>query len=313
MGEKMRIAGVVLMCAFAAVSASAQLQLYDGFNYAVGSNLYTQTAPNAGTWGTAGPSVASFTISSGSLPIYSPQMPTSGNKVQLGQGNSSQTSDRVSLGTTYNTDGQTVYWSMLIRVDDITNLTTNAAGVYLAGFNTNPGDQTSDPSSVASRLVLRRNTSTDTTYFIGTATNVNTATAVFDAGGHALGDTVLVVGRYTFVTGSANDLSDMWINPAEATLGQAVAPPAQLSHTGRDLPIANGIQSFLLRQHGQAPAEWYADELRVGTTWGSVTPEPASASVIGLAILGYLSRRRPRRMRGGVSREQINRIRGCRV
>jgi hypothetical protein len=70
----------------------------------------------------------------------------------------------------------------------------------------------------------------------------------------------------------------LWLNPDPASFGLAAPPPATLTNTaGTDL---GGIPSFILFNRSTAePAGIVADELRVGSSWASVTP-PAAPQVI---------------------------------
>jgi hypothetical protein len=70
----------------------------------------------------------------------------------------------------------------------------------------------------------------------------------------------------------------MWINPPASTFGLASAPPPMLStNAGGDI---SQIASFVLcNRNANEPAVVYADEIRVGTSWASVTP-PAESDVI---------------------------------
>jgi hypothetical protein len=103
------------------------------------------------------------------------------------------------------------------------------------------------------------------------------------------------VGSYTFEPGADDDDARLWINPAPGTFG-AASPPLETvladaeSIGGSENLAAGGIQSFHVRNVDAATSGigwdpvFQMDELRIGTTWASVTiPEPAS---LGLLMIG---------------------------
>ena len=88
-----------------------------------------------------------------------------------------------------------------------------------------------------------------------------------------------------------DDVARIWINPDLSTFDGISSPSA--TFTGND--IANtGLGSFFFRRTGGLPDEVEMDELRVGTTYQDVVPEPASLSAVGL-IAGHFLLRRGRR------------------
>ena len=94
-----------------------------------------------------------------------------------------------------------------------------------------------------------------------------------------------------------NDVASLWINPAAGTFGALSAPGASISNGpgGNDPPGANNtIQSVFLRQSGSANGQnvadvIVADELRVGTTWASVTPAIPEPGTLALAAIGAVT------------------------
>ncbi len=231
-------------------------------SYAPGANLIGQTNAGGTYWTQAGPAGTQPTIQAGSLSVGGLSGP-SGNSVKFG-GNGM--SARFNIGT--NTTSGTWYYSFVTRVTDITGL--SSSGVFWAGFNNSSGTQTSTPTSVGTRVVTRSATGG---YNIGLDKSSGTAANfVFSPTIFTTSDTVFLVGSYTFNSGSTtDDISQLWINPLPSTFGQAIAPPAALTNTaGTDL---SAIASFVLFNRNAAePAGIIADELRVGSSWASVTP-----------------------------------------
>ena len=83
----------------------------------------------------------------------------------------------------------------------------------------------------------------------------------------ALGETHLVVVKYTFVDGTTNDTADLWVNPA---LGGGEPTPL-VSNTDLASTDATGIIAIALRQGSSSNgATQFVDGFRVGTSWDDV-------------------------------------------
>lgn len=205
--------------------------------------------------------------------------------------------------------GTSVYFSLAFRIDDLTNLT--AAGGIVAGLtNVIPTGSLGNPSVAAGALFVRPDPGDATRFQVGVGkTETSAAGATFDVSqSYATGTTQFVVARYTLFSGETgpsagtNDVATMWINPSPGSFGGA--DPANgtilIDSTTNDPPFANNqIQGVFLRQsgalNGQNVADVIvADELRVGTTYASVTPVPEPVSLASLALIGagLLARRR---------------------
>ena len=90
-----------------------------------------------------------------------------------------------------------------------------------------------------------------------------------------VGTPVFVVVSYDIVDGTVNDVSRLWVNPA---LGQATPPAATATATATGSDIAP-VGRIGLRQGSTSTAQDIdVDELRVATTWASVTPSAASVA-----------------------------------
>jgi autotransporter-associated beta strand protein len=86
---------------------------------------------------------------------------------------------------------------------------------------------------------------------------------------------VFVVGCYTVNTGGTNATDDtvsLWINPDPATFNAAAAPAPTIG------PSSFGVTNSAIRDFAVhsvvAPASHRIADLRIGTTWASVTPPP---------------------------------------
>jgi len=116
------------------------------------------------------------------------------------------------------------------------------------------------------------------------------ADVVFDVTSISLGSTVLVVGSYSLLAGTNDDVANLWINPAPSTFGGTEPAPTITDPTGTDLAAA-GIERFFLRQDStnETPGIVNVDAVRVGTSYAEVTiPEPGTAVTLlsGLGLLG---------------------------
>ncbi len=237
---------------------------YDGFAYTVGSNLEDSTDWDGLNSGTAP------VIAAGNLAVTGLTAP-SGDKVSFAGGNI-----REAIGSlaTYNSD--TVFFSIALQLTTVPTSTTYS--LALATGNTNYG----------ATVWLQ---ASDTEFNIGLGNRSSGVTPTYTTGSFALNQTIFLVGSYEFVEGTANDVSRLWVNPSSSTFAADSAPIPTLTSTGgTDL---NAVSQFLIRGASGSPAG-EVDELRVGTTWASVTPIPESASLLlgALGLLGLLLRRR---------------------
>lgn len=288
----------------------AALLLYDGFDYTAGELL----APTNGSpgqfnatvntnWFYAGAITANNNppgIGSGSLnysdvsaPGYGGLNPPTGNSVlydttQLGNARIQVVPSQVPAGAA----GVTYYYSGLLKVSSIGSLGTGN-GLYFASFNNSVGAQASAISQGSALMRLRANPADTNTFQVGIAKNTGTATGniVFSSSAYAPGTTLFLVAAYEFVSGTANDVAYLWINPDVSTFGTATPPAPDLISNPSGV-ADQALFSLLLRTvNTTGNPSFMFDELRVGTSWADVTPvpEPAAAALLllaGAAVLG---------------------------
>lgn len=309
--KKMFLLGLSL----AAFQVRADLTFYDGFNYTSGNFL----APRTDTTGTPDPGLLNTEYSvnwryagAGGVLNNVPTISSAGltyEGLRPGVGNSALY-DMTQIGSTriqvtpsaFNSG--LVYWSGLVRVNNIGTLTTGPNGMLLGGFNNAAGAGTL-PTVVGAGLRIRQDTSDPAVYHIGTGMNSGTAAGnvQFDnVTPYAAGQTVFVVGAYEIIAGANNDKAYMWINPDVNSFGAGLAPaPTLTSAPGGTVADSSAvILSFSLRNVntvGNPGVEF--DELRVGTTWADVTPvpEPTTGGLLGLGILCFIGWLRARNQR----------------
>ena len=107
-------------------------------------------------------------------------------------------------------------------------------------------------------------------------------TVVFATNNINVGDTVFVVVRHQILTGSGNDIMDLWIDPPPASFGvdEASLPPTSATtSTGTESSSTTGPGRFYL-DVGVGSAEF--DELRIATNWAVVTPAYGSCVSAGI-------------------------------
>ncbi|MCK7589154.1 T9SS type A sorting domain-containing protein [Subsaxibacter sp. CAU 1640] len=228
------------------------LPLYEGFNYTVGANLGDQ--PN---W---------RNINSGDeILIGGP-----GGLTYPGLASSSGTGNHVSFAGIGIDDvleytpvsSGTVYASFIFTVTDQSAVTDLTDGGYFAGIS-------SSDTAYDARLWVRPNPdASGNTFDIGVG---NTGLPTVTPGTYTTGTNIFAVMSYDIATGNIS----AWINPDSGTFGAGSAPTATI--TAVDASPASSLNSFILRQDsdGETPAILF-DELRIGTTWASVTPTTLS-------------------------------------
>lgn len=242
--------------------AQVTLPHYDGFDYTAGQALQTQTG-----W-TLLNSGDDLLVTANNL-SYSGLQASTGNKVTFdGTG--------IDAGKDFTSQtANTTYFSILLNITDLTNATSTTGG-YQFGF-------VQGTSSNFGATIWIKNVDNNT-YNIGINPRTTAANTVYASTNYSINQTYLVVGSYTFVDGTANDIVKLWINPVPGSVEPA--PTATATNTGTDLTSAS---RFLVRQGSATDTPFIQfDELRIGTTWASVTPEAAantnSNSISGLTM-----------------------------
>ncbi len=241
-------------------------------------------------------------VVSGSLsyPDYTGALAPTGNSLNIisnPAANSTLKPERVDLQSAGLPNASTLFYSMLVQVTDITSLAST--GVFVAGFNNSPGSNTANVTQAGARLSFIRDTNTSTTFHFGIRNDITssgTSPNNFETTQRNVGETYLVVAEYEYNTGSStDDVAHLWVDPASASLGGASAPSGDITSTGGDISQLQ-LQSFFFRPIATGPRSTTFDELRVGTTWASVTsvPEPASIGLLGLGTFAAIGSRRKR-------------------
>ena len=187
-----------------------------------------------------------------------PLLASSGNSVTYG-----------GAGTDYYTTftsqtSGTVYYSFLLNITSLGTLAASPGG-YTIGLI----DGTA--SSFVARCFLR---ASGVNYNVGISAGSVIGNLTWATNTLAVGTTYLVVVSHQLVAGLSNDVSKVWIDPAIGGAEPAFNATST-NLTGGDLA---SIQRIFLRQSNttETPATLIIDEIRVGTTWSSVTPVPST-------------------------------------
>jgi hypothetical protein len=282
--------------ALSAGQASAAYLARDQFEYTpVGSPLSGHDG-----WGIVTNTAGSPdpTIASGSL-SHPDRLPNAGNSAQL-TGTGASGSSKVPLRSLQTTG--TVYYSMLVEVSDIANLTNTTTGSFFAGFqpHTQVSPAVSSIATAAGNLLIHRDADNVSAYNLGVSATAGTNTddREFDTTEFVQGETVFVVVAYQMNPGANDDQAFLWLNPNPLTYGALVAPLPDLTSNGADSSTNDHgpVASFYLRNNGVEPDFTLVDDLRVANTWDEVTrlviPEPTAIALAGMGLLGLLMRRR---------------------
>jgi len=250
------VAALALLFA-ANVARGQALPIYESFNYPAGalvagsSSVWTNHSGTAGTLGvidTAGDSGNSLSFTGLAAPA--------GNRALVSQAQSEDAGrnfDAVTSGA--------VYASALVKVTTVPGDDT-AEHYIMHFFQSNTGTSFYGRLSVATRgagfsFGIRNSSS-------------GTGPVTYEATERALNTTFLIVIKYDIVAGADNDVYSLYVNPVPG----AAEPAATLTQTivtGQTEVSVAGIARVGLRQ-AALNGIVELDELRVGTTWASVTP-----------------------------------------
>jgi hypothetical protein len=269
--------------------ASADLTIYDGFNYDATGNPFLGTGPSTaagtfGNWVYQGNNTIEPRVTAGSLSY--PALPESvGNKVTLDNGSGSPTgadAARLYIGTIDQATTPTVYYSFIANFPTAT-ATGGTGGAFLAGFDAN----TNATYTTFAGLFVRQDAVDTADVDLGISTS-GSANKVFGATSYDTNTPLFVVGSFTF-QGLAN--LDVFVDPAAIPGTEPLVHSATSS--GVDASALTQISNFYLRGNAGQPQGIQIDELRIGTSWADVVaiPEPASLGTIGLLAIGLLARR----------------------
>lgn len=253
-----KLAATILGTALLAMSvpASATLIFHDAFDYTLPTSLN-----GTADWDFHSGTENQMQVVAGSL-TYAGLADSAGGKVEHLQASSEDVGREF---TPVTGDGAVVYASFLMQC----TLAPGTAGDYFFHMYDGGGN-----TSTAFRGRLYARGSGSGFQFGLIPTSGTPVEADFNSTVHDLNTTVFVVLKATMTTG--NDTFDLYINP---TPGAAEPGTATISTTSTTSVInpTNGVGRIAIRQGGTASGSFFIDEVRVGTSWASVTPAGASS------------------------------------
>ena len=246
-----------------AISSQGQLILHEPFNYTPDAMLGL-SAQSSNVWQivNAGDSIL---LENGNL-SYTGLATSSGSKIKFDN-----------AGTDYyrvfaNQTSGTVYSSFVLNVSSIG--TMNAAGGYFTGFIQ------SGSTSFFGAAVWTRLSATAGKYNVGISTRSNSA-VTWLASDLDPATSYFIVYAYDMIAGTGNDVARIWLNTS--AIGGAEPVADATSVVGTDL--AN-VERIFLRQASTTGTPFIEmDEIRVGTTWASVTPSGAPSPSLTTSTL----------------------------
>ena len=291
-----RILSVLIL--FAAFNSVFALPSFDPFadNTADGGTAYTVGSGLAGNnryitndWQLVNSNQSSNpepTIVEGNLTY--PDLPTStGNSISNAPPPTA-TGRTARLHLRAGTAPPTAYYSLLLKVTDLTNVPDYATNGFIAGFSDTTGTQTGTILRCGGRLVFKK---LNTGYVVGIGKGTTLTDYVYDTVERAIGDVVFVVVGYSRPGGATN--VSLWVNPPSESFG-AITPPTPTVSVPQGVATgdmnAGGIAAFVLSCQQYAMPSCIIDEVRVATNWGfvtggnptfpvSITSDPASRNV----------------------------------
>ncbi len=243
------------------VSIAGEPLAYDAFDYTAGELLSAQIPQGWATYSSAG--VSEVLVASGNL-SYPGLFPSQGNKISFdGAG-----TDINKSFTSQSAIGSRVYYSFILQVDSMKNVTSNA-GAHFAGLS-------SATSTVGASVYFKWDGIEGSNKFlIGTAVRGASASVpVYTASTYDINKPILIVGCYEIVDGLLNDKTYMWINPSADDLGLSSSPMAILTAEGGAASDLTSLGYFYIRQDAATLTPYInMDELRIGLSWADVTPK----------------------------------------
>ncbi|MDB6025317.1 MAG: Immunoglobulin I-set domain protein [Verrucomicrobiales bacterium] len=235
--------------------------LYEPFAYSnIGGPVTSNTPSN---WDFGGSGTNDLNVANGSLSY--PGLATAiGNSVTNG---GAGLGVRRLFGT--NLSSGKVFISALFRVNDLKFSSWNGSAAQVGALTAT--------DNLTFRLAVMIKSNSPSGYVVGLQKGGTSATTTFDTIEHTAGETLYLVGKYDFTT-SPNTVS-LWINPAASQLGGTSEPTGFIWNTnGVD---GYTIDRFNMRQNttNSVPAAMQWDELRLGFSWGEVSPAAAPTVV----------------------------------
>jgi hypothetical protein len=281
------------------MNLSAALIIYEGFDYAVGTNVRTQTGGSgwSGAWTDTANANATETATSPGLTYGS--LEVLGNKLtSTGQQNNASANGTSAFllrdtAQSFGTDGTSVWLSFISQ---------------RTGSKSNGG--TAQPLNYQRVFSLSLFTGTTEQASVGELSNdpadvwaLNSDLTTFAPSAHTttpLDTQSFLLVRLDFIAGVSTDKAYLWVNPdlslGEPALGTEAATITDELSFNRIRLTVGGSQNT----GATATASGLFDEIRVGDTFADVTPVPEPSSLCSALLclaVSNIVRRCPRKLR----------------
>jgi pectate lyase len=251
-----RMLWVLIIPALLWHNAVAVPLFYDDFNYTVGDDLGDSSS--ATKW--ANPK-SNITIGPGSL-NYGGLQSSSGNSVAVNGGSSNLDGARTTASAWASQTNGTLYFSFLLKLNSTPIVNLSQAG-------------SASQQLISLNLLNSSGIKLGVLKYPSSGSSVSSAFFATGAGANLAADgsaTYLVVAKYEWVPGLANDVVTVWVNPTHLG-GSEDGGNKVFTSTGTD-GTANAGRLYISRG-----PNLNLDELRIGTNWADVTP-PTGVSVV---------------------------------
>lgn len=252
---------LLALLTFCMAIAKGQVLLNEPFNYTPDPVLGL-AAQSSSAWLIVNTG-DSILIDNGSL-SYTGLSASTGNKIKFDN-----------AGTDYyrifaNQTTGTIYSSFILNVSALG--TMNTTGSYFAGFIQ------SASTSLYGATVWTRLSTTAGKYNVGISTRSNSAISWL-ANDLDPATPNFIVFAYVFNPGAGDDVAKIWLNTT--AIGSTEPAAGATAVAGTDL---TSVERFLLRQATNTTTPFIEmDEIRVGTTWASVTPSSVATPSLTIA------------------------------
>lgn len=258
------------------VSTQAALIAYEGFNYSTGQ-LAGQTPGGgsgfSGSWFTASGAAAETTVNSSGF-TYTGLASQGGSGQILQDASKTHTGAYLNLSTTLAATNNTYYISFLARYDGAS--ADDNAYLFLDLYS---------GTSISVASLGKQPVANTGVWGMNTRSNGGNPNLFYDTGGPTVDNLALLVYKIQF-TSANNATMSLFVNP-DLSLGE----PGTADATGTRVNSAAVTTWDTIRFQSNNDAS--IDEIRIGTTWADVIPEPSSAmlGLLGSSLLLIRKRR----------------------
>lgn len=261
--NRITIGAFSLMLALAGVihasRAHAALLFHDSFNYTAGETLGTSSS--IADWENA---KSNITIAEGSL-SYAGFQTSTGNRVNVNGGSSNLDGTRTVAGSWASQTNGTLYFSFLLRLDGVGGIATSGNGTPIVNISR---EGSGSQQLISLNLLNSSGMKLGVLKYPSSSSSVASAFFASGPGADLSVDgstTCLIVAKYEWVEGAANDVVTVWVNPGN--LGGTEDNGNKVTTSAGTDGTANAGRLYINR----GPS-LNIDELRIGQTWAEVTP-----------------------------------------